>query len=465
LSTRAILHCVLSLLIGGLGCRPAAEKPPEEPPYESHETGSWPQFGCDAGATCSTTGSLPAQLTMRWTYPLAAPATCFSGLAIQGDHVFVAGRSNANNKGHLCSVVYALDLASGKEAWRWDFMPDIALGPMPTIVKDRVYLHDHGLGCCDLATGKEISAPYGGWGPINYDLQVDLLVSSSTYSFNTNGASTYVEGLSGDGGQKWKALANPSDPASTDNLEMHAILNDHNDNLSLCQGGGLVFVTGAWTGPSPKKFPDGLYALRQADGTVAWTLPGDWGGVSFDGRHLYAAKRLSSDHAVKGVAAEPATLLCLDPDDGKTVWSFKFPGHAHHPPAHGRGVCVVVTDTGALFALASDGPKTGKVLWGAEIDPPFRNWGGADMGLCPPRNSVLALALGYGKNGAVVATTARSIRFYDLKSGKLTGELPWDQRFGQPVNPVIANGWLVANGNQGVIGYGEPPKKPAKKAK
>jgi outer membrane protein assembly factor BamB len=461
---RAFLPCVLSLLIGLAGL-PAVEKPPEEPPYESHETGAWPQFGGDAGATCSTTGSLPAQLAMRWSFPLAAPATCFSGLALQGERVFVAGRSNKNGGGHQCSVVYAIDLASGKEAWRWDFMPDIALGPMPAIVKDRLYIHDHCLGWCDPASGNQLGVIWGGWGPINYDPQADLLVSSSTAAFNTNGASTYVEGLSGDGGQKWKALVNASDPASTDNLEIHALLNDRNENLALCQGGGMVFATGAWTGPSPKQFKDGLYALRQADGTVAWTIPGDWGGPSFDGRHLYAAKRTNPDQKVKGVDADPATLFCLDPADGKTVWSFKFPGHAHHPPAHGRGVCVVVTDAGALFALASEGPKLGKPLWAAEIDPPFRNWGGADMGLCPPRNSVLALALGYGKNGAVIATTTKTIRLYDLLRGKLIGELPWDQQYGQPVNPVVANGFLVAHGRQGVIAYGEPPKKPAKKAK
>jgi outer membrane protein assembly factor BamB len=422
--------------------KPAVEEPPE-PPYESHETGAWPQFGCDPGCTFSTPGSLPAKLAARWVFPMPSACCRISSAIMQDDRVYVAAQAPS---AHTHIMQYALDRDSGKEVWKAEQNEiGMAFGSYQVIVGDLLFLNDSGLLRHDRKTGAIINRTAHTWGLANFDPAANLLVTCCVHVNPDNGG-IWIGGQSpGDYLPKWKALNEST------NLDFHA---DDLMTCSLAQGAGKVFAAAQFSGSSPRKQGDGLYALQQADGTVVWTLPGAWGSASFDGRYLYAAHNL-------GPAA--CQFCCLDPADGKTVWSVKLTDSIRHPPALSRGVCVAVSDNGALVALATEGAKAGKALWQGKIEPPFRNWSGGSE--APPRPAMLAIASGAGPHGVLVAASDKVILCLDLRTGKAVQELPWDAKFGQARDPVIANGWLVVSGNQGVICYGEAPEKPAKAPK
>ncbi len=417
----------------------------EEPAFESRESGEWPQYGYDAGCRFATPGSLASVLKPKWVFKRAPPAARIASIIIHGDRVLVECTGDQNGDAKIGDpannpYLYGLDAATGAKAWEWSHKHDMGIGCTLAVSGTKLFYNDDGFGWVDVEKGggNDFGSSADSWGYINVDAKAGLVVKSNTW--RVDNPETSIEGFGLDGSHRWTAL-NDNGQKTQDRMAF----------ASLCQGAGLVFVSVEWSGPSPKKHKQGLYALKQADGSEAWGVEGDWGGVSCDGNFVYCVLK----------DAKGCKLCCLTPGDGKPQWSANVGQHVHHPPALGRGMCVLVTDGGTLLAVPSEGAKAGKALaWQGQTEPPLKGDG------VSVRNSVLAIAEGAGKNGVLVVANGKSVRCLDLKRGSPLGELPWDPALGAAENPAIADGCLVVNGSEGVMCYGPPPdKKDKAKAK
>jgi outer membrane protein assembly factor BamB len=106
--------------------------------------GDWPQFRGDPRQTGVAASGLPDPLALRWTFKTGSSVE--AAAAIARGTVFVASQDQ-----HL----YALDLASGKEKWRYRAGPFKA---PPSYHNGMVYAGDQDgvFHCVDAATGKEV---------------------------------------------------------------------------------------------------------------------------------------------------------------------------------------------------------------------------------------------------------------------------------------------------------------------
>ncbi len=130
------------------------------------QAGNWPMFRSDAARSGYTSETLPAKLSLAWTYkPLHAPTPAWPRVErMQFDralHVVVADGtlffgSSADGK------VYALDAATGKE--KWTFFTDSPVRFAPAVWKDRVFVasDDGHLYCLAAADGTLIQTWQGG---------------------------------------------------------------------------------------------------------------------------------------------------------------------------------------------------------------------------------------------------------------------------------------------------------------
>jgi hypothetical protein len=427
----------------------AADVPPaaDEPAFVAAETGSWPQYGCDAGCRFATTGSFALPLAMAWEYRKASPVANVASFVVTDDRVVLSCIGDKNRGGHNGGdannpYLIGLDSMTGAKSWEWSHKHDWALGCQLAICGDKVFFNDDGFNGIEWKTGN-IGSWKGGrvnkaneadsWGVTSVDEKAGVIVQSCTMKVDNPG--TLVQAWDLDYHRTWKALHDDGKK-----------LDDRWTATALSQGGGMVFAVIALSGSSPKKHVDGLYGLKQSDGAEVWSLPGKWGGVSFDGEHAFAVGMQGKDTGPK--------LYCLDPVDGKSAWSVAVGEPARHPPAHGRGTCIVITDRGSILAFPTRGAKAGKALAWRSGGSPVPN----DDPAVPV--AAIAIAEGAGKNGLVViANGGNSIRFMDLKTGAAAGELPWDSKLGKPRNPAIANGRIYVNGSEGVACYATPEKK------
>jgi outer membrane protein assembly factor BamB len=430
--------CALALASG------AAAVETRLPAFAARETGAWPQYGCDAGCRFSTPGSLDFPLNVKWAFIKAQPVKSIASFVVQNDRVILAcigdhNRSDKNGDPANNPYLLALDTDAGLKAWEWTPKHNWALGCPLAIARSKVFCNDDGIGNVDWRTGipeANYKASEDSWGSLNVDADAGSIIKSCVTK--EDNAGTHIEALTMDGKHRWTALVDDAEKGK-----------DEMTFCSIAQGAGKVFVSVAWKGPTAKKHKDGIYALSQKDGSLAWGSEGTWGGVSFDGRYAYA---VSFDAGKK----DAAKLQCLDPGDGTCIWSVNLAGEAHHPPAHGRGMCLVLTDAGALLAFPSEGARAGKALaWQVKMEPPFTE---VERGC---RHAALAIAEGTGKDGAVVIANGKAVRCLDLKRGSLLADLPWDPRLGAARNPAIADGKLYVHGADGIACYATvaPAKK------
>jgi outer membrane protein assembly factor BamB len=422
---------------------------PAKAAFTSEEPHEWPQLGFDAGSTFATPGTLKFPLAEKWRYMKAAPIKNIASTVMAKDRVLVScvGDQNGDAKqGDPANNPYlvGLDFAKGTKSWAYSPKNDWTFGCYLAVANGSVIYNDDGFGGVDFETGAKT---WGGgadsWGVINVDTKAGLIVKSCTMKVDNSGPGFEAVSLSGE--HKWNGLQEDGER-----------MKDGMPFCSVCQGAGMAFVTARWSGPT-MKHTKGMFALKQTDGTEAWKLDGEWGGVSFDGRNVFSVKK------------DDGKLYCLNPADGATVWSATVAGPAVHPPAHGRGICVVVTDAGVILAFPTEGKDAGKSLaWQAKTEKPFppaaltlsgvKMTGNADIALDihhTYRRTVLAIAAGSGKNGAVVIANGNAIQAYDLKTGGGLWSVPWDEKtFGPAGNPCIANECLVVSGKNGVVCFG-----------
>jgi outer membrane protein assembly factor BamB len=419
------------------GAEPAAEA------FPAVESGEWPQYGYDAGCTFSTQGTLAMPLAPKWTFKRAAPVVEIGYTAACNDKVYLScvgdhNHSGANTPANNNPYLIGLDLATGKQVWQWNGTFDWCKGCPIAVTDKHLLVNDDGFNIVLFASGaKQKMTEADHWGQISMDKAANLVVYVST--LKVDNAGTFFGGRTVDDHALWYGL-----------LDDGVRMEDKMTAAAIAQGNGKVFVTLALAGPSPKKHKDGLYALDQKTGIEQWHLEGLWGGISFDGTYVYSVGNLG------GKDPKPK-LYCLDPGKGEVVWSMNVGESVHHPPAHGRGVCVLVTDSGHLLAFPTTGDKAGKKLL----------WQGATEALrvtdvaLPP--AVLAIAQAAGKNGVVVVANGKDVQMIDLQKGASVAKMGWDSSLGPAREPMIVNGQLIVHGANGVACFGANQKKKAAK--
>ena len=135
--------------------------------WQTSSANGWNQFRADAARTGYTADSLPADLSLQWTYkPAHSPRPAWQGEDTRmpfdyAYHTIIAEGlvffgSSANNK------VYAVDINNGRE--QWSFYTDSPIRFAPVFWKDRLFISsdDGYLYCLRAETGKLLWRKRGG---------------------------------------------------------------------------------------------------------------------------------------------------------------------------------------------------------------------------------------------------------------------------------------------------------------
>jgi outer membrane protein assembly factor BamB len=270
------------------------------------------------------------------------------------------------------SYVYAVDLKTGAEAWRYPAKADSKLlfFANPVITPDGQLLvgsegTTHALVSIDPATGKDNwAAPFtGAKGPW---VASPLVVNDKIYAPNTDGK-IYILDMKGNqigdpieiGGALW------STPA-TDGSLMYVTSLDHHLHILDMDGKSIAdpIDLGGAAPSAPVMGKDGAYVgsfaskieFIQPDGNhkpIADTLDWVWGTPTLDGNILYYADLKSN-------------LYSFDISSGKQNWDAKKIGEADSVVARMLVVgdqIYVATEAGKLIALDRDA----KVVWDKTI--------------------------------------------------------------------------------------------------
>jgi len=139
---------------------------------------------------------------------------------------------------------------------------------------------------------------------------------------------------------------------------------------------GMVFGMGVRGGKEGKGGKDGIFALKESDGTELWFTPIDdsvgWNNNNGPGGTPTYFKGKVFAISNKGM------LACLDAKTGKPVWSVSFgkefgagtPGWGFDESVlvdDGKVICAPGTAKAAVVAL---NPEDGKVIWKSEVPKP-----------------------------------------------------------------------------------------------
>lgn len=267
------------------------------------------------------------------------------------------------------SFIYAVDLESGKEVWRYPEEADngTLFYARPTLTEDGQLLigsvgNNHILVNLDAATGKEnwaepFSGAKGAW------VASPLVIDGTIYAPNTDG---FLYILDGDGNQ----AADPvelggslwSAPVTDGNLLYVTSLDHHLHILNPANGasGDPVDLGGAIPG-SPVLSEDGVYIGSFTSNVEFVTPNGDheviatasnwiWGTPALDGETLYYAD-------LSGF------VYSLDLPTGRQNWDAVQPDGpvAASPLVVGEQI-YIATEEGTFFAL----DRAGSILWDKE---------------------------------------------------------------------------------------------------
>jgi len=322
----------------------------------------------------------------------APVANNWYGVAADAEHAYISGGS----------FVYAVDLKTGSEAWRYPAEADSKLlfYASPMLTEDGQLLigsagTSHPFVSLNPATGKEnwsesFMAAKGAW------LASPLVMNETIYAPNTDGF-LYMLGMNG------KEAADPIELSgalwatpATDGELLYVASLDHNVHVVDIASGSVVQsinLGGAIPG-SPAVGSDGVYAgsfaskleFVQPNGThevVATTEKWIWGSPILDGETLYYADLDGKVYSLD-LASGSQNWDGVQPD-GPIVASLLVAGDQIY----------AATESGALFAL----DREGKIAWEKPV-------GGA-IYTAPVASGDLILVAPYKADAALVAYDAQ----------------------------------------------------------
>lgn len=344
---------------------------------------SWPMFRGSSSLRGISETVLPQPLNLRWSYQ--AKDSIESSAAIVDGTVYV---------GSMDGYLYAVDLATGKERWRyqaagpigesspcvhggvvyigdlaatlhavdvatgkarWTFKAEDEIRSSPDWWQERIYFgsYDQNLYCLSAATG-ELQWKYATEGPVHCTPAVDngeVYVSGCDETFRAISAST--------GKQLYALPLGAYTGASAALLERHAYVGTFGNEVL---GIDLRRRAVQWSYQHPtRNFPfyssaaltadrvvvggrdKMVHCLDRSTGKQLWTLTT---GARVESSPLIAGERVI-------VGSNDGKLYELDLSTGKKTWQFDAGAALSASPAAAQGALVIGSQDGILFCFGS----------------------------------------------------------------------------------------------------------------
>jgi outer membrane protein assembly factor BamB len=299
--------------------------------------------------------------TLKWKFKIAQPF--FGSPVIQDNMVFVGG---------LDSVLYALNLQTGKEIWKYKTKG--AIRSAVRIEGDKLFLNggDGNLYCLNGKTGKLLwlfdGEPERKYDFADYHHATPVLANNMLYV----GLGNSVYAISATDGKKvWQYTASDlihTTPALSNGSLFIGSFDGHVYALNQTDGtlkwkfktvGQLYFPKGEVQG-SPAVYKNliligardfNVYALNQSTGTGVWNryLPRGWGLVN-----------TIKDSVLHIGTGDERTLFSLDPRNGRELWKKKMELLVFGSNAYSANLMYVGTSMGKLHAFDL---RTGDEKW------------------------------------------------------------------------------------------------------
>lgn len=119
---------------------------------------------------------------------------------------------------------------------------------------------------------------------------------------------------------------------------------------------------------------DAVAGGARPGGTIAWTRDDLLRGVASEvTKEAYGGQRLTAPVMAYGIAClaeiESGTVFGLDPQTGRTRWTFTADSRVTAAPVLHRGLCLVGTESGWVVALEA---ATGRLCWRTRVAPGVR---------------------------------------------------------------------------------------------
>lgn len=317
----------------------------------------WPLFRGNALQTGVAPAALPDQLEIRWQFK--AKDSVEGTAAVVGDTVYV---------GSLDEHLYALDLATGKEKWKYKGGPFKA----PVSVRDgAVYAGDMdgGFHCVDASTGQKRWV---------YKLEQEITSGANFQGdavlFGCGDETLYC--LSREGKPLWKfkvpggpvmgtpaVVGNRTFAAGCDST-LHVIDTANGKDLQGVELGGQVGASVAVAGDHLYIGTMGsqLHAIDWKKGEITWTFEFEKRPQAF-----YASAAVTDSLIIVG--SRDKHVHAVDRKTGKSVWSFQTRGKVDSSPLVAGTRVYVGSQDGNLYVLdLAKGTEVAKFKLGGPVN-------------------------------------------------------------------------------------------------
>lgn len=321
----------------------------------------WPMYRGEPSLVGVAQGSLPAKLSLLWSFKTGGPVK--SSAAIVAGRVFVG-----SDDGQL----HALDLERGKEIWAT--RTDGPIESSPLVLEGRVFvgssdahLHafraDNGERLWKFATGDRIlsspnwiAAPEGKgqWivvGSYDYKLYcVDAATGKSNWVYESsnyiNGSPAVAQGVTAFGGC---------------DAILHVVSLTNGAKIKEIPAGAYVAASAALTGGRAYfgHYENEFLCFDLEKGERVWM----YRDLNFA---YFSSPAIVADRVVFG--GRDKKLHCVGRADGKRLWTLPTLGKVDSSPVICGDKVVVGSDDGKLYLVAL---ATGKRLWSYEIGQPI----------------------------------------------------------------------------------------------
>ncbi|MHB1034364.1 MAG: outer membrane protein assembly factor BamB family protein [Pirellulales bacterium] len=321
-------------------------------------TDSWPLVRGDSLATGVATGSLPEKLELLWTFP-TKQGSFESTPVIAGGVVYI---------GSLDGNFFAVDLASGKEKWK--FFSELGFNASAAVRDGVVFIGDSEgkFFALDAATGKQK------W---KAEAQAEINSSANFYRdcvlFGSQDATLYCL-RAANGELVWKYTIGDQIRCSPTVVEGRAFVAGCDGQfhiVDLAKGQELAAVPiESPTGATPAVAGDSVYfgteggaffRVNWKEAKILWTY-----ADQTRGQPIRSSAAVTPEAVIFG--AQDKSVHAVDPKTGHAVWTFPTKGRVDSSPVVvGRRVFFGSAD-GRLYAVDR---LNGKELWRYEAGGHF----------------------------------------------------------------------------------------------
>lgn len=351
---------LLIVLMVLLGWMPTGAFPllPEVP---TEKSSVWPVFRGNDAQTGVSRGSLPESLEILWTF--SAKDSIESAVAVDDGVVYLPS---------MDENLYALELATGKEKWRYKSEKGGAFKAAPAIRDQAVYIgDDSGLfHCINRADGKNRwTFETGGEIASGANFAGDLIL------FGSYDETLYC--LTSQGKEKWKVKTNGpvnGSPAIAEGKTFVAGCDSMVHVIDIASGKELSTIDlGSQAAATAAVVGDHLYvgtmgnefqAIDWKQGKISWSFRSDRRERP---QPFFASAAVLGDRLVVG--SRDKRVWCLDLAKGTALWSFLTGNRVDSSPVIAGNRVIAGSLDGNLYIL--DLKNEGKELHKFKLDAPI----------------------------------------------------------------------------------------------